>query len=150
VLRRPVLTSFLVALLLEALPARADSWAGPVTKEVFSASREYFVRVVPGKSVGDTFGFAGEKKGPYARAEFFRRLSKHPRRTCPFVNLPNATGRSHWGEGITGEDMAKLRWVRPDTVVEVSFVEWTRDGLLRHPAYVGVREDIDPTAVRRE
>lgn len=63
----------LVLLLLAAAPARADSWAGPVTKEVFSASREYFVRVVPGKSLGDTFGFAGEKKGPYARAEFYRR-----------------------------------------------------------------------------
>lgn len=97
--------------------------------------------------------FAGKVRSgftPHARAEFFDRLSKHPRRTCPFVNLPNATGRSHWGEGITDADIAKLRWVRPDTVVEVSFVEWTRDGLLRHPAFVGVRADIDPTAVRRE
>ena len=63
----------LALLMLVALPARADDWAGPVTKEVFSASREYFVRVVPGKSLGDTFGFASETKGPYARAEFYRR-----------------------------------------------------------------------------
>ena len=71
-LTRPVLMSFAL-LAWTALPAQADSWAGPVTKEVFSASREYFVRVVPGKRLGDTFGFASEKKGPYARAEFYRR-----------------------------------------------------------------------------
>jgi hypothetical protein len=62
------------ALLMLAAPvARADDWPGPRTAEVFSESREYFVRVVPGKSLGDTFGFASEKKGPYARAEFYRR-----------------------------------------------------------------------------
>lgn len=97
--------------------------------------------------------FAGKVRSgftPHARAEFFRELSRHPRRSCPFVNFPNASGRSHWGEGITEEDMAKLRWVRPSIVAEVSFVEWTRDGLLRHPAFVGVRDDIEPAAVRRE
>jgi hypothetical protein len=31
------------------------------------------VRISPGKSVGDTFGFAGEKKGAYAAAQFYRR-----------------------------------------------------------------------------
>ena len=35
--------------------------------------------------------------------------------------------------------MAALRWVKPKIVVEVSFVEWTRDGLLRHPEFIGVR-----------
>lgn len=67
------LRASLVLLMLVAAPARADSWAGPLTKEIFSASREYFVRVVPGKSLGDTYGFASQEKGPYARAEFYRR-----------------------------------------------------------------------------
>lgn len=53
--------------------ARADSWPGPVVDEVFSASRDHFVRVVPGESLGDTVGFAGAKKGKYATAEFYRR-----------------------------------------------------------------------------
>ena len=52
---------------------RADDWAAPQTRESFSNSREYFVRVTPGESLGDTFGFAGEKKGKYAAAEFYRR-----------------------------------------------------------------------------
>jgi bifunctional non-homologous end joining protein LigD len=42
------------------------------------------------------------------------------------------------------------RWVRPDLVVEVMFGEWTPDGRLRHPAYVGQRVDVDPGLVIRE
>jgi ATP-dependent DNA ligase len=69
---------------------------------------------------------------------------------CPFANLPNSTGRGRWGEGVTVEDMETLRWVEPFTVVEVSFVEWTRDGLLRHPRFIGVRTDKAPRSVCRE
>jgi bifunctional non-homologous end joining protein LigD len=35
-------------------------------------------------------------------------------------------------------------------VVEVSYVEWTADGLLRHVVYLGEREDKLATEVRRE
>jgi bifunctional non-homologous end joining protein LigD len=41
-------------------------------------------------------------------------------------------------------------WVRPELVAEVKFTEWTADDKLRHPTYVGLREDVDPAAVRRE
>jgi hypothetical protein len=51
----------------------ADNWPGPQVREVFSESREYFVRIIPGESVGDTFGFAGAKKGKYSVAEFYHR-----------------------------------------------------------------------------
>jgi hypothetical protein len=60
-------------LLLATSIAAADDWPGPQAKEVFSGSRDYFVRIIPGESVGDTFGFAGAKKGRYASAEFYRR-----------------------------------------------------------------------------
>jgi hypothetical protein len=52
--------------------AQADDWPAPVIREVFSHSRAYFVRVIPGKSFGDTVGFSGSAKGPYATAEFYR------------------------------------------------------------------------------
>jgi hypothetical protein len=66
---------FLLGTLLSVttMAVRADDWAAPQTKEVFSASREYFVRVIPGESLGDTFGFAREKKGKYTAGEFYRR-----------------------------------------------------------------------------
>jgi bifunctional non-homologous end joining protein LigD len=41
-------------------------------------------------------------------------------------------------------------WVRPELVVEIEFTEWTADGRLRHPAFVGVREDKEPKGVVRE
>jgi ATP-dependent DNA ligase len=45
---------------------------------------------------------------PYVRSELFRQLLPLTVSVCPFANLPSAkTG--HWGEGITAEDMAKLR-----------------------------------------
>jgi bifunctional non-homologous end joining protein LigD len=41
-------------------------------------------------------------------------------------------------------------WVKPRLVAEVKFTEWTADGKLRHPTYLGLRDDIDPTTVIRE
>ncbi len=40
-------------------------------------------------------------------------------------------------------------WVKPETVVEVKFQEWTPDGLLRAPVFLRLREDVDPKSVRR-
>jgi bifunctional non-homologous end joining protein LigD len=41
-------------------------------------------------------------------------------------------------------------WVKPELVGEVAFTEWTRDGLLRHPAFEGLREDKPAAQVVRE
>ena len=87
---------------------------------------------------------------PHMKAEVFRRIADSPTTRCPFVDLPNSTGRSRWGEGITDDDMMKLKWVKPRVVVEGAFVEWTRDGLLRHPKFVGIRDDKKPRDVIRE
>ena len=63
----------LLILALTVLPvAQGDEWPAPAIREVFSQSRAYFVRVVPGKSFGDTVGFSGAAKGPFATAEFYR------------------------------------------------------------------------------
>ncbi len=42
------------------------------------------------------------------------------------------------------------RWVAPKLVAEVAFGEWTSDGRLRHPSYLGLRDDKDPAEVVRE
>jgi bifunctional non-homologous end joining protein LigD len=41
-------------------------------------------------------------------------------------------------------------WVKPTLVAEVKFTEWTDDGKLRHPTYIGLRDDVDPKKVIRE
>ena len=43
-----------------------------------------------------------------------------------------------------------LHWSKPTHVVEVAFGEWTNDGRLRHPVYLGLRNDKDPADVVRE
>jgi ATP-dependent DNA ligase len=73
--------------------------------------------------------FAGKVRAgltPHLRADIFRRLKPFTVERCPFVNLPNSTGR--WGEGITQEDMAKLRWTKPAIVVEVRLWNGTKSG----------------------
>jgi bifunctional non-homologous end joining protein LigD len=45
---------------------------------------------------------------------------------------------------------ADIRWVEPRLVAEVEFVEWTHDGRLRAPAYMGLREDKAPEEVHAE
>ncbi|MFE2378781.1 non-homologous end-joining DNA ligase [Streptomyces sp. NPDC059398] len=41
-------------------------------------------------------------------------------------------------------------WVEPVLVAEVGFTEWTRDGMLRHPRFLGLRQDKAATDVVRE
>jgi bifunctional non-homologous end joining protein LigD len=43
----------------------------------------------------------------------------------------------------------KARWVRPEVLVDVEFRGRTGDGLLRHPSYQGVREDLMDAPVSR-
>ena len=65
-----------------------------------------------------------------------RALTPLARPTSPFdVGTPG--GRGH-------------HWVEPRLVAEVRFTEWTRDGGIRHPAFVGLRTDRAPAAVTRQ
>jgi bifunctional non-homologous end joining protein LigD len=43
-----------------------------------------------------------------------------------------------------------VHWVRPELVAQVGFGEWTPDGKLRHPRYLGLRDDRRPEQVVRE
>ena len=43
-----------------------------------------------------------------------------------------------------------VHWVRPELVAEIGFSEWTDDGKLRHPRYLGLRDDKAPSEVIRE
>lgn len=45
---------------------------------------------------------------------------------------------------------AAVQWVKPGLVCEVEFQEWTEDGRMRQPIFVGMREDKSPRDVKRE
>lgn len=49
-----------------------------------------------------------------------------------------------------GADARGVHWVTPRLVAEVSFAEWTSDGRIRHPSFLGLREDKEPEEVVRE
>ena len=66
---RKILT--LVLCLFLAQSFRADDWAPAKVTEVFGENRDYFIRIVPGESIGETFGFKGAKVGKHAHAEVF-------------------------------------------------------------------------------
>lgn len=63
---------------------------------------------------------------------------------------PLAVDRSPFVDEVPPPVRKKAHWVRPELVVQVQFGEWTVDGVLRHPAYVGERLDKDPADVVRE
>lgn len=118
----------------------------------FKPKAEDFESLLVGYYEGRKLLYASKVRAgltPHTRAAILTRIAPDLTTACPFANLPlNRTG--HWGEGITAEDMTALRWVKPKVVVEVSFVEWTRDALLRHAEFAGVRDDKEPRDVRRE
>jgi ATP-dependent DNA ligase len=44
----------------------------------------------------------------------------------------------------------RAHWVRPEIVVQVGFIQWTKYNKLRHPRLLSVRHDKDPRDVVRE
>jgi bifunctional non-homologous end joining protein LigD len=43
-----------------------------------------------------------------------------------------------------------VHWVKPRLVAQIAFTEWTRDDKLRHPRFLGLRDDKRPQDVARE
>ena len=58
------------------------------------------------------------------------------------------TGRSPFKERVKNE--AATTWVKPQLVAEVKFTEWTSAGEMRHPAFLGLREDKEAEDVLQE
>lgn len=61
-----------------------------------------------------------------------RELERLETKACPFHGMKSGPG---------------MRWVRPELVAQVAYVELTSEGLLRHPSFRGMREDRDPAEV---
>ncbi|MEO6235372.1 MAG: non-homologous end-joining DNA ligase [Vicinamibacterales bacterium] len=96
--------------------------------------------------------FAGKVRAgftPHLRREVFATLPFLHARRCPFVDLPSSS-TSHWGGGVTAEQMAEMQWLKPMLVAQVRFVEWTAEGHLRHSAFLAVRADKNARDVTRE
>jgi bifunctional non-homologous end joining protein LigD len=82
-------------------------------------------------------GKVGTGFGEHELTRLSARLRRLERSTPP---LRDTTGIAKKG----------VHWVRPDLVAQVGFAEWTPDGKLRHPRYLGLRDDKSPAEVVRE
>ena len=61
--------------------------------------------------------------------------------------LVTARATSPFADALPREVTRDAHWVQPLLVGEVRFTEWTREGRLRHPAWRGLRDDVDPADV---
>ena len=88
---------------------------------------------------GDRFRYAGKVGTGFSRAtlrELAEKLAPLVRETPPFE--PE--------KGIP----RTATWVEPEVVAQIAFMEWTADGRLRHPSFLGLRFDKPVREVTRE
>jgi bifunctional non-homologous end joining protein LigD len=83
--------------------------------------------------------YVGHTGAGFSDAELgrvWKKLQALKTKTCPFAVVPKTNEKPYW--------------VKPELVAEVKFTEWTADRKLRHPTYLGLRDDVRPQEVRKE
>jgi bifunctional non-homologous end joining protein LigD len=102
-------------------------------------SRERLGALLVGYYDGKELRYAGKVGTGYDRRtlqHLHERLAPLHRSTSPFSAASVPGG--------------EIQWVAPKLVAEVGFSEWTSAGLLRHPRFLGLRDDKPANQVRRE
>ena len=115
-------------------------------------ARKHFGALLVGHYEGAVLRFAGKVGTGFNEAllrSLHRRMESLRRDACPFADLPEKSA-GKWAQNITPAEMRRCRWLDPLIVCQVKFTEWTRDGKLRHPVFLGVREDKPARKVIRE
>ena len=69
-------------------------------------------------------------------ARLMKALTPLASKASPFAIPPKTSEPAHW--------------VKPELIAQIKFMEWTTDKKLRHPVYLGLRDDKKATDVRRE
>lgn len=104
-----IFTLSLICLSVAPSP-RADEWPTATVREVFSKNREYFVRITPGVSVGETVGFASAKVGKHSTAAFFRVQTDRSYRMEREIELANPVAPVDFFVSNAGELVTLDNW----------------------------------------
>ena len=102
-------------------------------------SRKGFGALVLGVYEGNDLvyiGHTGTGFNEKVLAGMHRKLKRLARKNSPFATPPKTN--------------TPATWVKPELVAEVKFQEWTEDGHMRKPVFMGLREDKRVAEVRRE
>ena len=102
-------------------------------------TRAHFGALILGVYEGTQLRYAGHVGTGFDERELakvMKLLSPLETKTSPFTTLPPKNETPHW--------------VKPRLIAQVRFTEWTTDGVLRHPVYLGLRDDKKAAEVTRE
>ncbi|MGY5849998.1 DNA ligase D [Salegentibacter sp. F14] len=77
-------------------------------------------------------GFSEEEQ-----KNLLKKFKKHQTKESPFPKKVNLKGR-------------KPTWMQPNLICEIKFSEYTKNGLLRHPVFKGLRQDKEPEEITEE
>lgn len=105
-----------------------------------NGSRYGFGALLLGYYNGKRLHYAGKVGTGFDRRTLEKlsaKLKPRVRSACPFERRPPGIG-------------TQVHWVAPKLVAEIGFTEWTRDGRLRHPRFLGLRRDESARSVTRE
>lgn len=98
-----------------------------------AGGRLYFGALLVGLYAGEKLRFAGKVGTGYSEgvlASLAGKMGRLRMASSPFEPEPRVHGAV---------------WVRPKLVAQIAFEEWTADGKLRQPAFLGLRDDKEPT-----
>lgn len=102
-------------------------------------SRKHFGALLLGVYKGDELHYVGHTGTGFDEAtlkELSARMKPLEQKKSPF------TGKVRTNMPAT--------WVKPELVANIKFTEWTREGHMRHPVFLGLRVDKKPSSVVRE
>jgi bifunctional non-homologous end joining protein LigD len=100
-----------------------------------------FSSLLVGVKSGKGLRYVGRVGGGFSadeRAEWHARVRQLEQKASPFDRHPDKRSGEIW------------HWMKPKLVIQVAFQDWTQDGILRQPRYLGLRQDRDPKTVVRE
>ena len=102
-------------------------------------TRKFFGAILLGAYRGGEFVYVGHSGSGFNKKsleDLYNRMVPLATERCPFETCPKAN--------------MPVTWVKPKLVCEIKFTEWTREGIARHPIFMGLRSDKKPKDVHVE
>lgn len=127
---------------------RQEAIIGGYTKN--EGTNKQFSALLLGLFEGGEFrhiGVVGTGFNNKMQTEILQKLKPFITAECPFAEVPDYNKPSRFRPD---PPKATVTWVKPKVVAEISYRELTKDGVLRHPSFKGLREDKNAKEVVRE